>query len=106
MDHTLVPVAEPSARLAASALADAPDLPTAIAAGLAHGLTPSDALKSAFGKWLRDHADAVQDFGLANFYDGKDASRAMVNQTRVIQFLCVALAEQGRQIRALQRQTP
>lgn len=79
-------------------LADAPDLPTAIAAGIAHGLTESQALKSAFGKWMGEHADAVERFGLANFYDGTDASRAMVNYSRLVQFLCVAVAEQQRQI--------
>lgn len=82
-------------------LADAPDLPTAIAAGLAHGLTPKAALKSAFGKWMSEHAEDVQRFGLANFYDGPDASRAFVNETAMLHFLCIVVAEQQRQIAAL-----
>jgi hypothetical protein len=103
MATALVPVAE-RAGLDRLALADAPDLPTAIAAGLAHGLTEPEALKSAFGKWMSEHAADVQRFGLANFYDGADSSRAMVNYSRLAQFLCVVVAEQQRQIAALTRQ--
>ena len=82
-------------------LADAPDYFTAVAAGEAHGLAPTHALKAAFGKWMTDHADAVQRYGLANFYDGPDASRAFANYTRLVQFLTIVVAEQGREIAAL-----
>lgn len=104
MDHLLVPT--PSPALAELSLAAAPDLPTAIAAGIAHGLAPHQALDSAFGKWLSEHADEVERFKLAHFYDGADASRAMQDQSRLIRFLCVALAEQQRQIAALAHLMP
>jgi hypothetical protein len=105
MTTALVPVAQHTG-LDRLSLADAPDLPTAIAAGLAHGLTESEALKSAFGKWMSEHAADVQRFGLANFYDGPDASRAMVNYSRLAQFLCVVVAEQQRQIAVLTQRLP
>lgn len=103
MQTALLPVHSSDA-LAAMSLADAPDLPTAIAAGIAHGLTPSDALKSAFGKWMTEHAEGVQAFGLANLYDGPDANRAMVNQTRLLQYLAVMVDQQRREIASLQQQ--
>lgn len=102
MAHDLLP-APPSTpdTLASLSLADAPDYFTAVAAGEAHGLAPTHALKASFGKWLAEHADAVQHYGLANFYDGKDAHRAFVNYTRLLQFLCLVVAEQGRELHAL-----
>lgn len=99
----MLTLAPDRAALQAMTLADAPDLPTAIAAGLAHGLTEPEALKSAFGKWMSEHAADVQRFGLANFYDGTDAPRMMVNYSRLAQFLCVVVAEQQRQIADLQQ---
>lgn len=100
MTTDLVPV--PAAgSLGEMSLANAPDLLTAIAAGEAHGLAPSEALKSAFGKWMSEHADAVQRYGLANFYDGKDANRAFVNETRLLQFAVIMLDQQAREIREL-----
>ena len=77
-------------------LADAPDYMTAILAGLAHGLTPQKALHAAWGKWMSDNAESIQEFGLANFYDGLDASCAMVNYTGVTQYLAIMVAEMGR----------
>ena len=97
MAATLAP-AQDAAGLKHTSLADAPDYLTAVAAGITHGLGPSEALKSAFGKWLTEHAEAVQRFGIANWYDGPDASRAFVNQTRLVQYLCVRLADQERDI--------
>ena len=79
-------------------LADAPDYFTAIMAGLAHGLTPPKALHGAWGKWLTDNAESIQEFGLANFYDGFEANCAMVNTTRVMQYLAIMVAEQGREL--------
>ena len=78
-------------------LADAPDYVTAIVAGLAHGLTPREALHGAWGKWMADNAESIQEFGLANFYDGFEADRAMVNYTGVTQYLAIMVAEQGRE---------
>ena len=95
---------EASLDLSEMSLADAPDYTTAVAAGLAHGLAPTEALKSAYGKWLTDHADAVQEFGLANFYDGKDSNHAFVNETRLAQYLAIMVAEQGRQIAELREE--
>jgi len=92
------------AELSEMHLADAPDYITAIAAGLAHGLTPPKALHAAWGKWMTDHADAIQAFGLANFYDGPDASRAMTNSTNVTRYLAIMVAEQGAQIAALREE--
>ena len=92
----LAPAAPEGVDLETMHLKDAPDYITAIAGGLAHGLTPPKALHGAWGKWMCDHADAIQDFGLANFYDGKDAGRAMVNYTRLTQYLALMVAEQGR----------
>ena len=77
-------------------LADAPDYITAIMAGLAHGLTPPKALHGAWGKWMADNAESIQEFGLANFYNGPEESRAMVNYTRLTQYLAIMVAEQGR----------
>jgi hypothetical protein len=99
METAIIP--RPPLDVSALSLADAPDLPTAIAAGIAHGLTEPEALKSAFGKWMSEHAEDVQRFGLANFYDGTDAARMMVNYSRLAQFLCVVVAEQQRQIQQL-----
>lgn len=103
LPDALVPVTRDRS-LTEMSLADAPDYLTAVAAGIAHDLTPSAALKAAFGKWATDHADAVQEFGLANFYDGKDVARAMVNYTRLTQYLAVMVSEQGRQIEELREQ--
>ena len=77
-------------------LADAPDYITAIMAGLAHGLTPPKALHGAWGKWMADNAASIQEFGLANFYDGPEASCAMVNYTSLTRYLAIMVAEQGR----------
>lgn len=103
MADALIPLPSPVA-LEQMSLADAPDLPTAVAAGIAHGLAPREALKSAFGKWMTEHADAVQAFGLANFYDGTDAHRAMTNQTALLQYLIVMVDTQQRQIEGLKQQ--
>ena len=97
----IIPSPNAAVALDALHLADAPDYFTAIAAGEAHGLVPTQALKAAFGKWLTDHADAVQRYELANFYDGQDASRAFVNYSRLAQFLVIVVAEQGREIAEL-----
>jgi len=88
---TLVPRAD----LAQMSLADAPDYMTAIAAGIAHGLEPKHALRSAFGKWLTDNKEAVEGLGLANVYA---ENGAMVDQSRSLQFALLLLAEQQRQI--------
>lgn len=102
MATALIPA--PTAELATMPLADAPDYFTAVAAGEAHGLQPTQALKSAFGKWLADNAEAVQRYGLANFYDGFDANKAFVNESRLLHFLTIVVAEQGREIRQLREQ--
>jgi len=85
-------------------LADAPDYITAIMAGLAHGLTPPKALHGAWGKWMTDNAEVIQEFGLANFYDGFEASCAMVNYTRLAQYLTIMVTEQGRQNEELRQE--
>lgn len=85
-------------------LADAPDYRTAIAAGLAHGLTPFEAVKSAFGKWLTTNAADVQRFKLANFYARQRRQRrqgAFVNYTHLLRFLTIVVADQAMQIDAL-----
>ena len=97
-------IPRPTTDLREMHLADAPDYLTAVAAGIAHDLTPSAALKAAFGKWATDHADAIQEFGLANFYDGKDVARAMVNYSRLTQYLAIMVAEQSRRIAELEAQ--
>lgn len=107
MDDLLVadaiaPVGPRNIDLATMSLAECPDHTTAIQAGIMHGLAPSDALKSSFGKWLSENHDAVQTFGLANFYDGPHAGRAFVNYSRLTQLLAVMVADQSRQIAALQ----
>lgn len=102
MADALTPAPTRAIDLAMMSLDDCPDLWTAVEAGIMHGLKPSEALKSAFGKWMRENASAIQMFGLANFYDGPHADRAMVNYTRVIQYLAITCAEQSRQIAQLQ----
>lgn len=104
--------------LATMSLADAPDLWTAIDAGIMHGLSPREAMRSAFHKWLGDNGAAVQSFGLANFYaqDGlgnPDTSKAFVNHKAFMEFAVIMLAEQarviarqGEAIDALQRTLP
>jgi hypothetical protein len=99
MNTALIPAPSPS--LATMTLADAPDYLTAIAAGEAHGLTPPDALKSAFGKWLSENAGAVERFGLANFYEGTEESKAFANYSALVRLLTLMVAEQGREIAAL-----
>lgn len=84
--------------LKSMSLADCPDYATAVAAGIAHGLAPKEALKSAHMQWAKDHADAVQAFGLGNFYDGPDANRLMMDLKAYIQFLCIRLADQEQQL--------
>lgn len=96
--NLLAPVAPD---VGAISLADAPDQPTAIAAGMAHGLTAREALTAAFGKWMSENVEAVELFGLANFYAGAEASQAMVNYSLLTQFLCVTVMEQHRQIAEL-----
>lgn len=103
MESALLPVPVSATPLGELSLAAAPDLLTAVAAGEAHGLAPSEALKAAFGKWLTEHAESVERYGLASFYEGHDASRAFVNQTRLLQFVTVMLAEQGREIASMRR---
>ena len=81
----------------------APEPIAAIAAARAHGLSAPEALKSSFGQWLTVHAEAVEAYGLAHFYAGKNAPRAFVNYTRLTQFLCVLLVDQSRRIARLER---
>lgn len=102
MADALAPARPRNIDLATMSLAECPDHMTAIQAGIMHGLAAPEALKSSFGKWLSENADAVQQFGLANFYDGPHADRAFVNYTRLTQLLAVMVADQSRQIAALQ----
>ena len=87
--------------LATMTLDECPDLGTAIAAGLAHGLPAPKALNSAWAKWMRENSEAIQEFGIANFYDGLDADCAMVNSKQLSKYLLVMVTEQIRQIAAL-----
>lgn len=87
--------------LAEMSLADAPSYSVAVAAGLAHGLAPEDALDAAFGKYMTEHADAVQAFGLANFYDGKNADHAFANYSRMLRFLLITVADLKSQVATL-----
>lgn len=105
MPTALAPVGADLAPLASMSLADAPDHRTAIAAGMAHGLTAPEALKSSFGKWLRENAADVEAFGLGSFYDGTDQSRAFVNNTRLLHFLVIVVADQARAIDRLTAHT-
>lgn len=102
MDTSLLPTPE-RPDLASLPLKDCHDLPTVIAAGLAHGLTPAKALDAAHWKWLTDHAEDVQRFGLANLYEDETGPRAMSNIVRQVRFLLVVVEEQQRQIAALSR---
>lgn len=101
MTTSLVPSPERT-DLAFLSLKDCPDYLTAVAAGEAHGLAPRDALKAAFMKWQNDNAESLQRYKLANFYDGPDQPRAMVDYTGYVQFLTIIVAEQGRAIAELQ----
>lgn len=103
MPTSLLPTPERT-DLVSLSLKDCPDLVTAVAAGEAHGLSPRDALKAAFMKWANDNAESVQRYGIANFYDGIDQPRAMMNYTGLIQFLTIIVAEQGRAIATQQQQ--
>lgn len=94
--------APPAPDLATLSLAEAPDFHTAMLAGEAHGLEPSEALKSAFGKWLRENHEAIQKYGVGNFYDGPEADRAMVNHTRLLQFVTITLADMGQKVARLE----
>lgn len=94
----------PQTDLASMSLADCPDLGTAVAAGIAHGLTPKEAVKSAFMKWMQENSVGVQGYGLANFYDGPESPRAMVNYSALTQFLAITVAEQQRAIESLTRE--
>lgn len=95
MDDVLT---RPAAELATMSLAEAPDYLTALAAAEAHGIAPPEALRSAFGKWLTDNHEVIQRYGLANFYDGPEAARAMVNQGAMVRFLAIALADMGKRV--------
>lgn len=99
---SLLPTLSRAPSLAAMSLADAPDFATALAAGEAHGLAPKDALTSAFGKWMTENAEAVERYGLANFYDGVDQSRAMVDYSRLTRLLAIALADTTGRVRELE----
>lgn len=101
MTTALIPAPERT-DLASLSLTDCPDLPTAIAAGIAHGLPEREALKSAFMKYMREHEPDFQRFKLANFYDENDKGRAFVDWTGMIQFLLVRVVTQQQQIDALQ----
>lgn len=98
------PTPEALSKLESMHLADAPDYTTAIMAGLAHGLTPRDALHGAWGKWMTDHAESIQKFELANFYDGPESSKAMVNYSRFVHYLVVMVAEQDRHLLTLREE--
>lgn len=85
-------------------LADAPDYYTAVAAAIAHGFRPRDALKVSFLKWLKDHAEGVEGFKLANFYNGVEQEGridAFADYTGLVQFLCIRVHEQQRELDAL-----
>lgn len=100
MTAALIPL--PTERdLATMSSAECPDLPTTIAAAIAHGLEPRKALDAAFWKWISENQEEVQRFGLANFYTDERGDRAMQDVTRTMRFLCVVVAEQQRQIAAL-----
>lgn len=83
-------------------LADAPDFASALAAAEARGITPKNALKSAFGKWLSENAETVQRYGLANFYAGTDATRAMVDYSRLAMVLAIALSDASARVATLE----
>lgn len=104
MSTALLPTS-PLGDLASLSLADCPDPWTAIQAGLAHGLTPKQAITSAFGKFfLAEHAEALQAFEIANFYDGTDQPRAMLNTSALLRVLTLMVFEQSAQISALKSQ--
>lgn len=79
--------------LAEMALADAPDFATALAAGEARGLSPRDALKSAFGKWVTENAEAVQRYAIASLHGESEKPGAMVNYSRLAQVLAIQVAD-------------
>lgn len=81
-------------------LAECPDYATAVAAGIAHGLTPEQALASSYMKLATDHAEAWQAFGLGNFYDGPEAFKQFMDLKRHIQYLCIRNADLERQVAA------
>lgn len=87
--------------LAMMSLREAPDLWTAIEAGIMHGLPPREALRAAFHKWLGDNQEAVQTFGLANFYRPGDTSKAFINHKAFAEYAVICIAEQERAIKAL-----
>lgn len=105
MTASLLPAPIARDDLATLALADCPDPWTAIQAGLAHGLTPKQAITSAFGKFvLAEHAETLQAFEIANFYDGTDQPRAMLNTSALLRLLTLMVFEQAGQIAALKAQ--
>ena len=95
MSTALLPAVSPRDDLATISLKDCPDPWTAIQAGLAHGLTPKQAITSAFGQFfLSEHADVLQAFEIANFYDGTDQPRAMLNTSALLRLLTLMVFEQ------------
>jgi hypothetical protein len=105
MSASLLPPVAPRADLATLSLKDCPDPWTAIQAGLAHGLTPKQAITSAFGEFfLSQHAETLQAFEIANFYDGTDQPRAMLNTSALVRLLTLMVFEQSRQIAALHQE--
>lgn len=87
--------------LATMSLDECPDLETAMAAAFARGLPAPKALNAAWAKWMRSNAAAIQEFGLANFYDGLDADCAMVNTKALTKYLLIRTVIQGEQIASL-----